>query len=98
MPYPSEYSASPVGANGCSYSTLNNYSANYFGRGAVNAAPMLAQTRSNEIVLVPGFGASGYNVLNNGVQGASCNGYYDIQNAYPQYPNACGAFSSSLCG
>lgn len=96
MPY--EYTQSSVGANGCSYSTLNSYNQNYFGRGQMNMAPQLSQTRSNEVVVIPGFGGSSYNILNSGVQGGNCNGYYSIQDAYPQYPNACGAFSSALCG
>jgi hypothetical protein len=63
----------------------------------MNAAPVFSQTRSNEVVVVPGFGAASYNVLNQGAA-PSCSGYFGLNNAYPQYPNACGAFSSNLCG
>jgi hypothetical protein len=96
MPGIGEYSRPTVTAGGCSYAQLDNYNQNYFGRGA-NGAPVMSQTRSNEIVVVPGYGGLGYNALQTQKQ-PSCSGYYSVNGAYPSYPNACGRFSSNLCG
>lgn len=91
-----EYSKPTVSAGGCSYSTLNAYNQNYFGRSA-SGAPVMSQTRSNEVVVVPSFGGPGYN-LGQSMKRPSCSGYHNIKGAYPNYPNACGLFSSNLCG
>jgi len=91
-----EYQRSSVTSNGCAYATLNSYNHNYFGRGRVGA-PVLSQISSPEVVVVPAFGGPGYNTLEQAPV-PSCNGYYDIDTAYPSYPNACGQFSSQLCG
>jgi len=91
-----EYTRPSVTANGCSYSTLSSYNQNYFGRGYIGA-PNPAQTTSHQIMVVPSYGAPGYRSLT--VQKIpSCSGYYSVNNAYPSYPNACGVFSSNLCG
>jgi len=92
---PGEYTNPTVGSGGCSYATLNNYNQNYFGRGGVGA-PVLSQTRSNEIVVVPSYGGPGYNSLMNQKQ-PTCSGYYSVNSAYPNYPS-CGQFSSRMCG
>ena len=97
MPYNHEYSRPSVTSGGCSYATLEAYNQNYFGRGRVGA-PMSAQTRSSEIVVVPSFGGIGYQNLTNGNAAPSCNGYFDIRSAYPNFPNTCGKFTSNLCG
>lgn len=91
-----EYSRPTVTSGGCSYSTLSSYNQNYFGRGKVGA-PTLSQTRSQEVVVIPSFGGPGYKALSN-TKVPTCSGYYDIDSAYPSYPNACGKFSSRLCG
>lgn len=96
MGYIGEYTKPTVTSGGCSYSTLDNYNQNYFGRGAVSA-PTLSQSRSNQIIVVPSYGGMGYNTLQNTRQ-PTCSGFYKVKNAYPRYPNACGAFSSNLCG
>lgn len=93
-----EYSRPSVTSNGCNYSTLHSYNMNYFGRGAVVGAPRLSQTSSPETVVIPSFGGLGYRVLEHGVRVPSCSGYFDIESAYPSWPNACGRFSSRLCG
>lgn len=92
----SEYTRPTVASGGCSYTTLDNYNQNYFGRGAVGA-PNMAQLRSNEVVVVPSYGGPGYNTLMHQKQ-PTCSGYYDISSAYPSYPNTCGQFSARLCG
>jgi hypothetical protein len=100
---PNEYNNNSVGSSGCAYTNLGSYSQSYFGRGAMNSAPVMAQTRSNEIVVVPGYGGSGYNSMVGGLGGQNggmgCSGYFNINSAYPAYSNGtCGAFSSNLCG
>lgn len=90
-----EYSGPTVGANGCAYATLNSYNQNYFGRGGVGA-PVLSQTRSAEVVVIPSYGAQGYNNMSS--KKPSCSGYMNLRSSYPNYPNACGAFSSRMCG
>lgn len=92
----SEYSRPTVTSGGCSYATLDNYNQNYFGRGMVGA-PTMSQTRSHEIYVVPSYGGPGYDKLMH-AKYPSCSGYYDVNSAYPNYPNACGRFSSRLCG
>jgi hypothetical protein len=93
---PAEYSKPSVTSNGCAYARLDRYNQNYYGRGA-NGAPVASQTRSNEVIVVPGYGGLGYNALQTQQQ-PSCSGYYSINGAYPSYPNTCGQFSSNLCG
>ena len=97
-----EYSRPSVSGPGCNYANLQGYNQNYFGRGRVTI-PQISQSRSAQVVVVPSYGGTGYGALNNGlVQGQgrvpNCNGYYGLNNAYPNFPNACGAFSSKLCG
>jgi hypothetical protein len=89
-----EYTNPTVGAGGCSYATLNNYNQNYFGHGAVGA-PVMSQVSSNEVVIVPSFGGPGYNISRQ--RQPTCTGYLNVSGAYPNYPNQCGRFSSSLC-
>jgi hypothetical protein len=93
----SEYSRPTVTSNGCAYTTLDNYNQNYTGRQGVGA-PVMSQTRSNEVLIVPSYGGPGYSVLTNGMRNPSCSGYYNVSNAYPNFPNTCGQFSSRMCG
>ena len=92
-----EYSRPSVTSNGCSYSTLSSYNANYSGRGPIVGAPTMSRARSNEIVVVPSYGGPGYQNLTQ-QRNSTCTGYYPVSSAYPAYPNACGQFSSRLCG
>ena len=97
-----EYSRPAVSGPGCNYANLQGYNQNYFGRGRVTI-PQISGSRSAQIVVTPSYGGNGYGALNNGlVQGQglqkSCNGYFSISNGYPNFPYACGAFSSNLCG
>lgn len=92
-----EYNKPTVSGSGCSYATLDNYNQNYFGRGTVGA-PVMSQTRSNEIVVIPSYGGPGYNTLMHQNR-PTCAGYYSINSAYPSYSsNTCGQYSSNLCG
>ena len=91
-----EYNNSTVSGNGCSYATLDAYNQNFSVRGRMSA-PRFSQTGSSEVIIVPSFGANGYNTLTQSAA-PSCSGYFDIRNAYPNYPNTCGKFSSNLCG
>jgi hypothetical protein len=93
--YSHEYTKPSVTSNGCSYTTLDSYNQNYFGRGVVGA-PRMSQTRSAEVVILPSYGAIGYNQFS--VNMPSCSGYYDINSAYPANSGACGNFTSNLCG
>lgn len=96
MNYSSEYTRPTVGAGGCAYSTLDSYNQNYFGKGLAGS-PTISQTRSNEVIIVPSYGGTAYNTLMRNPT-PSCNGYYTVQSAYPNYQNGnCGQFSSSLC-
>jgi hypothetical protein len=90
MPY--EYNKSTVSGNGCSYNNLNGYNRNYFGRGS---APIVSQAMSSNVLVIPSYGSSGFDVAQR--RPPSCSGYYNINSAYPNYPNTCGSFSSSMC-
>ena len=94
-----EYSGPSVKGSGCSYATLNSYNQNYFGRngGAVGSA-VASQTKSLETVVVPSYGGVGYNSLAYTQQEPQCGGYYNVRNAYPNFANGCGRFSSRQCG
>ncbi len=89
-----EYSRPTVAGPSCNYATLQNYNQNVFGLGRV-ITPQLAASRAMEVVL-PSYGGVGYNALTLD-RAPSCNGYYNLSNSYPNYPNACGKFNSSLC-
>lgn len=100
MKYQHEYSKPSVSGSGCNYANLYGYNQNYFGRGHVTT-PQISGSRSSEIVVVPAYGGVGYNALTTNLANGkmpSCNGFYSLKSAYGQYPNACGAFSSRLCG
>lgn len=90
-----EYTKPTVTSGGCAYANLSSYNQNYYGRSA-SGAPVMSQTRSNEVVVVPSFGGVGYNLGPS--KRPSCSGYQTIKGAYPNFPNACGLFSSNLCG
>jgi hypothetical protein len=87
----SEYSKPTVGAPGCSYASLHNYNQNYFGR-ANTGAPKVASMASNEVIIVPSYGASGYRSLMHQKQ-PTCSGYYSVSSAYPR--NGCATMAAS---
>lgn len=91
-----EYSKPTVTASGCAYATLSSYNEHYNGNGLVGI-PVASQTRSNEVVVIPSYGGSSYNTKMH-QKAPACGGYYSVSSAYPNYPNTCGQFSSSLCG
>lgn len=79
----------------CKYATLSNYNMG-FGAGAV--APVPAGTPSMSTVIVPNFGAPGYDTLQHGKAGSeTCGNHFSIKNAYPQFPNSCTTFTSRQC-
>lgn len=90
----SEYSSPTVKGNGCTYATLSHYNQGY---GAGPMAPIPSGTPSQAVQIVPTYGAIGYNTLQHGTKYPSCSGYFDISNAYPNFPN-CTKFTSRLCG
>ena len=95
-----EYTGPSVKGPGCNYASLYSYNQNYFGRGRVTI-PQAASNRSSEVVVVPSYGGVGYNSLNTNIGNQkvpSCNGFYNLTSAYPNFPSACNAFSSRLCG
>ncbi len=91
-----EYNRPSVAGPGCSYATLQSYNQNYFGRGRVTV-PQLSQARSAEIV-IPSYGGVAYQNVSGAGRVPSCNGFYDVSSAYPNYPGGCSVFSSNLCG
>lgn len=91
-----EYSKPTVTSGGCNYANLQAYNQNYFGRGGVGA-PMRANARSNEIIVLPSFGGKGYKLGQ--TQGETCTGFLNLKAAYPNYATGnCGAYTSNLCG
>ena len=92
-----EYTKPTVSSNGCSYTTLSKYNQNYYGVGGSASSSMVAQARSNEVVIVPSYGGVGYGNVPAVQRQPTCNGYFSVNSAYPNYP-ACGGVSSNLCG
>jgi hypothetical protein len=90
-----EFHGSAVGAEGCAYARLGAYNNNYFGRSVIGA-PVISQTRSNEIIVVPSFGGPGYNNLV-ASKNPNCSGYSKLKNAYP-ISGGCGVYTSRMCG
>lgn len=90
-----EYAKSTVASSGCSYATLQNYNQNYSLSTQNVGAPVVSGVRSNEIVIVPSYGGTGYSSLNaSGKQPGSCTGYPLARNAYPT--NGCNLFTYNL--
>lgn len=78
------------------YATLGGYSSR---GGAYSAgAPVPSQTAVQSVVIVPGFGGSGYSILQHNLpfNQLSSSGYFNINNAYPSYGNACQAYTTAL--
>lgn len=97
-----EYTHPTVQGPNCSYASLYSYNQNVLGQNRFTG-PNIAQSRNPNILVVPSFGGNAYGALNNGLAQAPggvpvCGGYLGLQNAYPNFPNGCGAFSSNLCG
>ena len=93
--YASEYSGGTVGSGGCSYATLCAYNQGY-GAGAM--APVPVGTPSMAVQVVPTFnGLPGYNTLTHN-KPYGCGGYFNIQDAYPNFPSNCSKYTQRLCG
>lgn len=102
-----EFYRSSVGASSCSYANLCQYnygSCTSDGQGprgamaahALGAMPPIPST-TRAVQVVPSFGTFGYQTACSGrSSNTSCNGYFSINNAYPDY-NACSQFSTRLC-
>jgi len=91
-----EYTRPTVSSSSKGYATLNSYSQNYYGPNGL-AAPKPSRLQSQQVVIVPAFGGIGYQDVAK-QQKSSSTGYYNIHSAYATFPNACGQFSSQLCG
>lgn len=82
--------------------TLTNNSAGYAMLGTYNmgtqwTAPQ-AFAPSMATIVVPTFGAPGYNTLLHNQQVPSGSGYFTIQSAYPSYQtDECTTFAASMC-
>lgn len=61
--------------------------------GNLTQAPVPSQALSANVI-VPAFGGIGYNSPR--MSTPSCTGYYTITTGYPNFPDTCGAFTSSL--
>ncbi len=89
----SEYYKSSVGSAACGYATLGSY--NMGGGGSMAPVPVTASASGQ--VVVPQYGAAGYNTLTHNVQGRSCNGHFNIQTAYPSADGNCVNFVARTC-
>lgn len=74
-----------VGSSGCTYTTLCDYNVGY--RGYAFAT-----------VITPGFGMQGYDTLTHGCEMGPCTGYFNLDKAYPNYPNNCANLTGRMCG
>lgn len=71
MSYYREYSRPAVTSNGCSYASLQGYNQAYYGTSVMAPVPVSAPSMST--VVVPSFGAPGYDVLmHSRDNGANC--------------------------
>jgi hypothetical protein len=91
-----EYAKATVGSSGCSYSTLQNYNQNFSLSTMNSGAPVVSGTRSNEVVIVPSYGGTGYSSLTatNGSGQPSCTGHPLARYAYPT--EGCNLFTYNL--
>lgn len=89
----SEYYKSSVGSASCGYATLGAYN---MGAGGP-LAPVPATTNASGQIVVPQYGASGYNTLTHNVKVPSCSGHFNIQNAYPNAEGNCVSFVARSC-
>ena len=89
----SEYYKSSVGSSGCGYATLGSY--NMGGGGSMAPVPVSAAATGQ--VVVPQYGSAGYNTLTHNVPNRSCNGKFNIQNAYPSSEGNCVNFVTRSC-
>ncbi len=92
----SEYNNSTVGA-ACSYATLSHYN-NSAGLGGGPPVPDRTRGVSGAYV-VPSYGLGhGYNALTHGQKMGSCNGFFNITNAYGKNANNCNTqYVRTLC-
>lgn len=78
------------------YATL----AGYVNRGGPYSAgaPVPSQSAVQSVVIVPGWGGAGFNILQHNLpyNQLSSSGYFSINNAYPSYGNNCQAYTTSL--
>ncbi len=78
------------------YATLSGY--NRHPSAFVAGPPVPSQTAVQSVVIVPTYGGSGYNTLQNNLspsQLTSC-GYFNVNNAYPSYGNNCQSYLNPL--
>ena len=88
-------SCTQVQCNG-DYATLGGYTNK---PGQYNAgAPVPSQTAVQSVVITPSFGGSGYQILQHNLPYSqlSSSGYFNINNAYPSFGNACQAYTTAL--
>ena len=94
--YSLDDSCSQTQCNG-DYATLGGYS-NKPGQ-YVAGAPVPSQTAVQSVVIVPGFGGSGFNVLQHNLPYSqlSSSGYFNVNNAYPSFgSNSCQANTTAI--
>lgn len=85
-----EYSASPVGGSGCSYTSLGQYYGN-----RSRMAPARCGSTGGGGMTVPVFGAMSYKTLSHGNTTPSCGQYFNINSAYGGCPAT--SYSKRTC-
>ena len=87
-----EYSKPTVASSKCSYSTLGCY------YGSNSTMPALRPGTVSGAMVVPTYGAIGYNALTHGVS-QSCGGHFNIADAYGTGASSCStSYATRLCG
>ena len=92
--YNSEYTQSSVSSSGCNYARLGCY------YGPRSTMPPIRRGTTSGVMIVPTYGAIGYNALTHGVPD-SCGGHFNITNAYGANAGSCSTknlYTKRLCG
>lgn len=86
--YKSEYSNASVNSSPCAYTTLGSYYPQH-----LNAGPTYGS------MVVPEWGAIGYDALTHGCNAGSCNSYFNVNHAYGRGSGNCHTkYTRRLCG
>ena len=90
--YNSEYSKPTVASSKCAYANLGCY------YGPNSTMPALKPGTVSGAMVVPTYGAIGYNALTHGVT-QSCGGHFNITDAYGANAASCNtSYATRLCG
>lgn len=90
--YKSEYSKPTVASSKCAYASLGCY------YGPNSTMPALRPGTTSGAMVVPTYGAIGYNALTHGVA-PGCGTYFNITDAYGADASSCStSYATRLCG